>query len=752
MTPPDSIAVDLARTLIDSLPVLISYIDTEERYQWVNLRYESFFQLSRDQIIGKLIREMFSPEAYNQISPFVRRVLQGESIRYELFVPDHQQNRVLDVQYVPHRDDRGAIVGFFVLAIDITDRKQMEEELFQQKETLQTIFDNIPLMITLFDADGNLQLLNRTTEITFGWSQEDLQKVNILEQAYPDPKERDRILALMKEATGRWEDMTARTRDGRVLKTTWANIRLSNDRRIGIGQDITERQRVERELYQSENRYRALLQAMPDLLFLFDGDGIYLDYHAGDPNELLHSPEYFLGRRLEEILPTDLASRFMGAIESAKRTKSPQVLEYELTIRENVIPYESRLIPLDDNRFLMIARNITERKRIEREKAQFELQLQEGQRMESLGVLAGGIAHDFNNLLTGIMGFADLAAAELPPDSSIQDYLRQIQKSSRRAAELCAQMLAFAGKGLYIRGEVDLNQILRESISMVQLSIHRRISIVSQLEERPILIEADIQQMRQLTINLLLNASEAIGNNEGSIEIHSSRMMTSREYLNGFRFGSDRPEGDYLLLRIRDTGCGILEQNLSRIFEPFYTTKFTGRGLGLSAVLGIVRTTLGAIRVQSQVGSGSVFEILFPISKTEKLLPPNPESSSKPEPGIILVADDESTIRLLLSHILKPKRFEVFLAENGRQLLDLLPIHASHTRLIFLDLTMPVLSGEETLHQLRQNYPDMPVVLMSGYSVGEISQRFQDPHIIGFLQKPFGPTEVMEMVQKVVSS
>jgi|GEM_PF-784971 len=404
---------------------------------------------------------------------------------------------------------------------------------------------------------------------------------------------------------------------------------------------------------------------------------------------------------------------------------------------------------------LVIGQDITDQRQAEEARLAIERKLFEAQRLESLGVLAGGIAHDFNNLLAAIMGNAGLLRMDLKPGSTTYESAVQIELVAERAAELVGQMLAYAGRGRFVVEPIDLNATVREMIVLLQASVSKGAELRERLAADLPPIMADPAQVRQVVMNLIVNASEALGPGGGAITIVTRRRHVGPETPFESQPPGEPAPGEYVELTIADTGSGMDETTRARIFDPFFTTKFTGRGLGLAAVLGIVRGHRGALRVESAVGLGSSFVVLFPALANAAVAAPRPPlAAPAPEPSpdarpVVLVIDDEAVVRRMVSRVLTRGGYEVLCAADGDEGLAL----AASTRDLaaaLIDLTMPRRDGEQVFRQLRASYPDLPIALMSGYSVDELSDRFGDtpPQ---FLHKPFSAPALIDLVGRLVA-
>lgn len=367
-----------------------------------------------------------------------------------------------------------------------------------------------------------------------------------------------------------------------------------------------------------------------------------------------------------------------------------------------------------------------------------ERKLLQAQKLESLGVLAGGIAHDFNNLLTVMLGNASLAELEVPAGSPALTYLEQIKTSAIRAAELCKQMLAYSGKGQFSANLLDLSELVGDTAHLLQISISKTCVLKLELTRGLPTVLADATQLRQVLMNLVVNASDAIGERSGVIRIDTGVMRADAQYLAETYLSPDLPSGDYVVLEVADNGVGMSPEVKARIFEPFFTTKFAGRGLGLPAALGIVRGHRGALKVTSEPNRGSTFKVLFPSAgeaarPVADIAPPEITSAS----ATILIVDDEETVRVVAGRILESCGYRTVLAGDGREALEIFRKRPDQFGAVLLDLTMPHMNGEEAFRELRRLKPDVPIVLMSGFSKEDSVDRFASRDRAGFVSKPF---------------
>ncbi len=404
-------------------------------------------------------------------------------------------------------------------------------------------------------------------------------------------------------------------------------------------------------------------------------------------------------------------------------------------------------------RIEQLAHEMHRRQVAEAARLKLETQMLQTQKLESLGVLAGGIAHDFNNLLTGIIGYADLARHELPVDSAANEFLDEAVNGARRAAELTQQMLAYSGKGKFTIGPVVLSSLVTDIARLLEVSISKKCVLRFDLMADQPPCMADATQLRQVVMNLIINASEAIGDRSGVIALSTGVAWCERDYLVDTYLDESLKEGLYAHLEVADTGHGMSAETRARIFDPFFSTKFTGRGLGLAAVLGIVRGHGGAIRVYSEEGRGTTFKLLLPATPGDAA---TPTAAALTPPvwrgsGTVLIMEDEESIRALTRSMLERMGFAVVLASDGREGVDAFRRLAGENPLVLLDLTMPHLDGAAAYRELRRIRPDVRAILMSGYSEQSIASQFAGKGLAGFIQKPFRLAQLQQTIREVLA-
>lgn len=401
---------------------------------------------------------------------------------------------------------------------------------------------------------------------------------------------------------------------------------------------------------------------------------------------------------------------------------------------------------------IIVISDITERRNAEKEKKLLEQQLQQAQKLESLGVLAGGIAHDFNNILTIIIGNSSLA--KMYPDAS-ENYISAIEHAAERGAGLCRQMLAYAGKIPFALSKVSLVSLVDEMVMMLKSTVPKNADIIFDCSNRIPLILGDANQLSQVIMNLIINASEAIGDVQGEIHVSLGTTEIKLDKLEFDHIGKKISPRCYVTLEVCDNGVGMDSETKQRIFEPFYTTKFYGRGLGMSSVIGIIKSHNGALQLQSQKGQGSVFKILLPIQDCG-LTDNSPHIQLGSTKAIlqnctILLVEDEENVRIITSKILQKQGVKTIEAANGKEALEIYQRNLDRIDLVITDIGMPVMDGYELFEKLKEVSPSLPIVITSGFCVTDVASRIPIDNIAGFVEKPYSPEQMCEVLRDAIA-
>jgi len=539
-------------------------------------------------------------------------------------------------------------------------------------------------------------------------------------------------------------------------------LREAHDRlELRVAERTAELQQANEHLRQSEANYRGIFDGVTDMIVVHDLEtGEILDVNAETARATGYTREEFMrigpvgtAPQGEQYAP----ERAMAFMEKAAAGE-PQLFEWGFIDKAG--EFHPTEVHIERGEIggrpclLGIVRDITERKQVEEERQLLEHQMQQAQKLESLGVLAGGIAHDFNNLLMAILGNASLALMKMQPESSGRTHIQKVETAAKRAAELTNQMLAYSGKGKFVVEPLLVSRVVEEMAHLLEAVISKKAVLKYDFVEDLPKVEADAAQIRQVVMNLILNGSDAIGDRSGVVTVTTGVLKADRAYLSDTYLDWDLPEGYYVFVEVSDTGRGMDAETRKKIFDPFFTTKFSGRGLGLAAVLGIVRGHKGALKVYSEPGRGTTVKVLLPAAEEPRevqVVKPRSAEDWQGE-GCILVIDDEEMIRETSRMILEALGFDVLLAEDGRQGIEVFRANADDLDAVLLDMTMPHMGGEETFTELRRIRSDVRVILSSGYNEQEATNRFAGKGLAGFIQKPYLPQDLAELLRGILES
>jgi PAS domain S-box-containing protein len=649
---------------------------------------------------------------------------------------------------------------------DITERKRAEEALRESEARHRRLNENIQEMVLEIERPtGQVVYVSPSHREMLGYELEEFLEITPYKIIHPDDREnvREGLRGLLREGLPQAFVFRSRHRDGRWLWIESSGNPFRTERGEGraivVGRDVTERKQAEEALRLSEARHRTITENAHDLITELNAEGRFVYASPNHKDQVGYAPEEIVGMPPAAFAhPQDLErvqKHFLGLISD----DAPQQLTFRARHRDG------RWLWLDSvgKRFhtssgetlaVLISRDVTERKQAEEERQQLEAQFQQAQKLESLGVLAGGIAHDFNNLLTPVLGHTSRVLAEIDPDSPMRESLEQIRKTTLRAAGLTGQLLAYAGESRVVTRSVDLSELIREMADLLGTASSHKAELHYALASDLPAIEADPVQIRQVIMNLVPNASEAIGDNPGIIRVCTGVMEADRGYLARSHLGAELSEGSYVYLEVSDTGCGMDEGTKARIFDPFFTTKLLGRGLGLAALLGIVRAHRGALRVDSRPGQGTSFRVLFPsqgeTAREEPTIPPTTDGWRGH--GTALVVDDEEDVREVLRWMLESTGFSVLTAEDGRTGVDLFRQRFSDITVVLLDMTMPKMGGEEAFYEIRRVRPEVPILFSSGYGERDATRRLTDEKFTGFVKKPYERSGLVEKLREVLQS
>jgi len=657
-------------------------------------------------------------------------------------------------------------------------RSELLAELEQLRETearYQRLAENAADVIAEVDGHGRFLYVSPNATRILGYPPEEIigktfQEGAIFKNVHPDDRESlltryveaiqsgdDSVLIYRyRHGDGRWCWFESK---GKAYQTPEGRFRA-----VVISRDVTDREQALRKLSEHQRRFSMLTETSQELITELDPEG----------RVLFMSPscEALLGYKVEELVgttpfglvhPDDIetvAKMFLNRVESDGPPRHGhvfRVLHRDGSWRWFQGSGVNYVTDEGEPRIVSVSREVTHLLRAIDERQKLEKWVQQAQKYESLGVMAGGVAHDFNNLLTPILGDAALILMDLPADSPLRPRIEKIQRAAHQAASLTNQMLDYAGMGSPETTPVDVSKLVLEMGQLLESVVTKKAQVSFDLAVDLPSVEADAAQLGQVVINLITNASEAIEENsrhDGRIIVRSGQVMADRQGISRMFLGEALPVGPYVYFEVEDTGCGMDENTRARIFDPFFTTKFTGRGLGMAAVVGIVRKHRGAIDVESRAESGTRVRVLLPVGGAPLVVHdvPRDDSASWRSSGVVLVADDDEGVLDLMCETLTRAGLEVRTAARGDEAIEIYRRAPNEIRAVLLDRTMPGTSGEDVLQEILAIRPDARILVVSGYSEQSCEKQFAGKGAAGFLQKPFLPETLLEKVRALIEN
>lgn len=720
----------------------------------------------RDELLTMTICDLRAP-GYEQLVTEQMKTANVEGILFEtmhqrkdgsvLFVEVNSREATLD----------GQAMQVSVIR-DITERKQAEKTLRESEQQFRSLFEYATDAVFLTIPDGRVRAANPAACTMFGMSEQEICRAG--RQGLVDPGDPHLATAIEeRRCTGHVSALEMRfvRKNGERFIAECSSVILPGEdlKSFVILRDITSRKQSEAALQESEQRLRDMINTPVVAVGIGDAAGRITEVNDAFVRLLGYSREELLSGNLtwRDFTPPEYAELDRHCMEELERKGMFGPYEKENVRKDGtrvpVLVGVSRLAGKRDEHVAFIL-DIRDRKAAEARRAEVERQLLHSQKLESLGVLAGGIAHDFNNLLMVILGNLDMVMRRMPAASAALTGVEEAVQAARRAADLTRQMLAYAGKGRFVLASVDLGEVIRENTHLFEAVVAKNITWSMQLAPQLPRIEADPGQIQQVIMNLITNAAEAIGAEPGTVTFSTGMQTCEVGYLERSRLEEKPDAGEFVFVEVSDNGCGMDAATQDRIFEPFFTTKSTGRGMGMSAVLGIVRGHKGALLVDSEPGQGTTIRVLFPVQASAVTAPaaeapdrkaPTNQVTARRTAGTVLVVDDEQPVREVCRMMVQSLGFDVVTAVDGLDALAVFREHADTIACVILDLSMPRMDGKKTLRELRQIRPDVRVLLSSGYDQQAAACQFTEDCPAAFIQKPYSFDQLEATIHEILA-
>ncbi len=736
----------------------------DKKIRWVNQGFELMTGYSWAEWQGKTCLQiqgaLTDPKTIAEIRQAIRNGAEfhGEILNYR----KNKETFWNELSISPIHDERGELSHFIGVVRDITSRKQIQQEKQVIDERLRFALKASNVGLWNWDIRTNTVYFSPEWKSQLGYSDHEIENRHEEWASRVHPEEFPLVLEhrekyLAGKITTYDVEFRMRHKDG-----SWRWINARGDVRydgsgnqigmLGCHIDITEQKSAVESLqlmkfcvdHTADPVYWVSREG--SIQYINDACSVQLGYSR---DELLRMsiwdldvvPDYQPGRwekHFDEI-------KIQGNIILETRHRAKNGREFPIEVSANYVKIGNRELNF------AFTRDISERKQAEDERRKLQEQMLHAQKLEGLGVMASGIAHDFNNLLTAMLGNASLARMQLPKESRVGSFLDEIESAAKSAAKLTSQMLAYSGKGRFDISPLRIDSLVSETIQLLKTVVSKKVKICPKLD--PAACEGDVSQVQQVIMNLITNASDAFQGEAGEVYVRTGLRRFDSASLYSPYVADQIPPGEYVFIEVEDNGCGMSKETLAKIFDPFFSTKMTGRGLGLAAVLGIIRSHRGTIKVASELGLGTTFEVLLPAIET--IVPQDSIAADKVNSignRTILIVDDEEFVRRFLSSCVETAGFSVLTAADGCKGLDAFRQHSAKISLVLLDLTMPRKGGLEVLKELREQSLDLPVLIMSGYSEHEISLQKGGAGPCEFIQKPFSPDELISRINSLLAS
>jgi len=764
----DQISEDIVETIREPLLVL----DSDLKVILANQSFYDSFKVKPEETVGQLIYDLGNkqwdiPKLRELLETILPQKTTFNDYEVEHYFPTIGKRIMhLNARQIIRETGKERII---LLAIeDVTERIQLKSMLEDSEERFRRLFETAnDGMLLLEKCEFKIRNANPAITSMLGYSNEDCIGNEMKDIGFPNDIGifQEVMQTLDKDGIIYYKDIPSRKKDGQVVDTDIYMVDKASLIQCNI-RDVTERKRSEEALESERTLLRNLIDNVPDRIYAKDSEGRFIICNVALARRMgMDSPTEIVGKSDFDFLPREIAQRFRTDEQTIIQSGTPMINREEpLTTEGGTITRWNLAtkVPLLDKQgnrigIVGVGREITDLKRAEAEKAKLEAQLQQAQKMESIGSLAGGIAHDLNNILFPISGLSEMLLDDMPPDNPAFEKIKQIYKSAQRGSDLVKQILSLSRQSNPQKLPIRIQPILKEALKLAQATIPRNIEVKSHINADCGLVSADPTQIHQIAMNLITNAFHAVEQTGGMIDIALKETAIGsfgkKDDLPYHAIPGDLLAGRYACITVSDTGTGIDQALIDRIFEPYFTTKELGKGtgLGLSVVHGIIKEHGGDIGIYSEVGKGTAFHVYLPLledamdSKAATITRKYPTGHER-----ILLVDDEEPIVLLEQMILERLGYQVTTRMSSPDALAAFKVNPDNFDLVISDRGMPNMTGDQLARELISIRPGIPIILCTGFSNENDVKRSKAMGVKGFLMKPVAIGDLSEMVRKVL--
>jgi PAS domain S-box-containing protein len=755
--------VSIYNTVRDVIFYLAVEPEGQFRFVSVNTAFLRVTGLNEEAVIGRTVNEVIPEPSLTMVLGKYRQAITEHTAVVWEETSDYPTGQLTgEVSVTPVFDNTGTCTHLVGSVHDLTERKRAEGALRESRATIErqlheieAIYRAAPVGLAVLDADLKWLRINARMADIDGFSAEEHLGRSILE-ALPDIASQLEPLLRRVLHSGEpiWDQeiigaAPAQAGADRTWLASYYPLKAPDGRTLGINsvvQEITERKRAVAVLTESEERFRNMADSAPVIIFQNDAAGNATFFNRQGTTFTGRTFEQLVGYGWAETIHPDDRERIMAAHRAS--LTEPVTGQEEVRLRRSDGEYRWMLVTSSPRfagaqfaGYIGLIVDITDLKRTQEEALA-------SQKLESVGRLAGGIAHDFNNLLGAVLAQADLGLVNLAASVRPEEELNNIRNVAIRGAGIVRQLMIYAGQESASSEPVDLSLLIEDMRDLLKVMASKHVVLSTKLARDLPALQANPAQMRQVVMNLVTNASEAIGTHDGNIVIRTARSKAGPD---------PRGEaGEWLELEVSDTGCGISRNAQAHIFDPFFTTKFAGHGLGLAVVQRIVKGLGGVIKLESDPGRGSTFRILLPCAS--ELLPPVRQPISRPAPAelgraaTVLIVEDEGALRQAVAKMLSKTGFAVLEAANGSTAIDVLRSRGGKIDLMLLDMTIPGAPAQEVVAEAARGRPDIRVITTSAYSEEMVADKIHASQILGFIRKPFSLGDVVQIIRNSLPS